>query len=437
MINWTNKWTRLTRKSNKSTKDWTNTNSKKKLCWKEMDSRLSQLEKEMEKANLNKIHRDKLHRKEIEDLNSQRNDKVDNTNAKNENVSKTKDTEKPPIHKAREYIPRKQFARTQISQDDLTKESPDLNPNYKSTWALQMELELRQAAKQIEQVEETPNDAEHSKEPVDNWELLVPKKKIAVRKPIEIKNWFADESDSNLTSLSSSSSDEDSNTWNKIENKKKKQIKDKKKRDHIKERMAEVANKAKRMIGLGPIDNDTINKIEAEIGNRKTAELNAVTDLLKNSLDFNDEEIDTINILETKQAASLDVIYIAVENPDHIKEIHLRRAANGLDDLIARDYIPPQYYERYMTLNRRASDKRTEDRSLKTQIRWGTRDIEMFTKVRGSQEPYQKVDTKEFMGNTTLPKFDNNKKWTLVKPNGLRRRSFLRKDASDLPARRN
>ena len=60
--------------------------------------------------------------------------------------------------------------------------------------------------------------------------------------------------------------------------------------------MAVVANKAKRMIGLGPIDNDTVDRIEAETGNRKTAELNVIVDLLKTCLDFDDEEIETIKI---------------------------------------------------------------------------------------------------------------------------------------------
>ena len=39
------------------------------------------------------------------------------------------------------------------------------------------------------------------------------------------------------------------------------------------------------------------------------------------------------------------------------------------------------------------------------------------------------------MGSTTLPKFDDTRKWTNKKPNGLKRKPYLRKD--NFPSSRN
>ena len=189
--------------------------------------------------------------------------------------------------------------------------------------------------------------------------------------------------------------------------------------------MADVANKARRMIGLGPVDNQNINKIEKELGSRAEAEKQVVIDLLKESLEFDEDDIEALNILETKQAASMDIIYIAVENPNHIKEIYHRRAASGLDDLITREYIPPQYYERYKALANRASELRAQDKSLKTQIRWGQKYIEIFTKEKGSNEPLQKINLDEFMGYCPLPPFDNNRIWSNNKQSGFEKKTTV------------
>ena len=75
-------------------------------------------------------------------------------------------------------------------------------------------------------------------------------------------------------------------------------------KDKTKHKMADVANKARRMIGLGPVDNLNINEIEKELGSRAEAEKKVVIELLKESLEFDQEDIEALNILETKQAAS-------------------------------------------------------------------------------------------------------------------------------------
>ena len=91
------------------------------------------------------------------------------------------------------------------------------------------------------------------------------------------------------------------------------------------------------------------------------------------------------------------------------------------NELTIRDYIPPMYYERYMAISRKATETRANDRLIKTQLRWGFRDIEIFTKSRGSEEQYKRTNLKDFMGDTELPTFDTKIEWKAKKKNTLRR----------------
>ena len=190
----------------------------------------------------------------------------------------------------------------------------------------------------------------------------------------------------------------------------------------MKEKMGSVASKAKMMLGVGPIDIREVEELEKKLGSMEEAEKKAVENFLKRYLDFNEEEIEMIKILETKMAGTGDIIYFALDNFEYIKELHYRRAAANNDEFILRDYVPPMYYERYMAIGRRATEKRAEDRTMKTQMRWGSKDIEIFVKKRGTEEQYKRVNLNEFMGEVALPAFDNSKVWRARRKNGLRRR---------------
>ena len=192
----------------------------------------------------------------------------------------------------------------------------------------------------------------------------------------------------------------------------------------MKTRMAEVAGKARMMIGIGKITKRTLTTLEEELGCKKSAEKRAIKNFLKEKLDFNDEELEIVKILDTKVSSSEDVVYFVAGDHEHIKELHHRRAVVGDEDIMIRDYVPPQYHDRYMALVRRSKEKRNEDRSLKTQIRWGHKDVEIFTKQRGTEERFQKAGLKEFMGENVLPEFDTNRVWKERKDTGLRRRIY-------------
>ena len=86
------------------------------------------------------------------------------------------------------------------------------------------------------------------------------------------------------------------------------------------------------------------------------------------------EELENLVIRDTKRSEKENIIYCALGKPEDVREIHYRRAISENKNLITRDYIPPQLYQRYMSLAKKASEKCAEDKTLKTQIRWGTRD---------------------------------------------------------------
>ena len=87
------------------------------------------------------------------------------------------------------------------------------------------------------------------------------------------------------------------------------------------------------------------------------ARVSAVKELLNYQLGLSDSELEKIKINETKLASKDDVIYCAIEDKDTIKQLYYRKADSRNDDIIIRNYIPPQLHARFMTLNREFSDR--------------------------------------------------------------------------------
>ena len=151
-----------------------------------------------------------------------------------------------------------------------------------------------------------------------------------------------------------------------------------------------------------------MNTLEEKTGDAAEAKELAIKEFLSFHLDYNTEELNEMVIKDTKAAANEDVLYFALENQEQIREIYYRKAACVNDDLLIREYIPPQYYKCWMAIQQKATERRAHDKTLKTQLRWGERDIEIYTKTKGSQEPFRRNDLKEFMGMDPLPAFGHN-----------------------------
>ena len=114
---------------------------------------------------------------------------------------------------------------------------------------------------------------------------------------------------------------------------------------------------------------------------------------------------------ETKQAANEDIIYIAVEDEDLVREIYFRKSDCRNDRITLRNYIPPQLHARFMALSEICKEKRAANSNLKTQVRFGRKDLEVFVKVKGQNEPFKKEDLENFTDTKALPMFDHNILW--------------------------
>ena len=64
-----------------------------------------------------------------------------------------------------------------------------------------------------------------------------------------------------------------------------------------------------------------------------------------------------------------------------------------------------------MYVNGICAEKRKLDQSLKTQIRFGKRDIEVFTKYKGEEAGFKKIKLCDFTDISEIPEFDWGIRW--------------------------
>ena len=410
-----------------------------KVISKRMEIRLIALEEEMRKRetiknisdNLRELHRqtlgeDWMARDTTEEGREEARMKHDKPVHSNQRQTETREEPSKEQKEAEERLKTKKnvkYSRRRITEDDLTvldddkEEDPVIPDKYKSTWATQMEEELRTQAARQNELEKRRGEASERKIDDNNrdiWkELGIPEKKKKIRRPVIEHGWFGEDKDNLSSSSSSEDSQEGDSQWTEIERQKINQKKRREKRRKRLLKMEETATKMTRMIGIGPILDKSIDFFEKKTNDKKEALKLAAKEYLEHYLDYDREELKDLNVIDTKRATKDNIVYLVLDSQEAVKEIHYRRAASQNDDLTTRDYIPPPFYERYMAVVHKATERRSVDKMLKTQIRWGCKDVEIYLKEKGSKEPMKKADLREFMGKDTLPDFDFDlqKKW--------------------------
>ena len=85
-----------------------------------------------------------------------------------------------------------------------------------------------------------------------------------------------------------------------------------------------------------------------------------------------------------------DIINVAMATEDKIRELYTRKAELKNEDIVLRSYIPPNFHRRFMYLNSVCADRRSEDPTLKTQLRFGEKDVEIYVKTKGEEGGVQK-----------------------------------------------
>ena len=374
-----------------------------------MEGRLESLESEMEKMKVNDKNKEKL---------SQKIKKIEK-NMKKKNTDKDKVKER----ECEETVEKSDLENEEVEHDPLGSSGS----SYSSSWARELEREERvkekvrdkeeerreievnyyvpgtKAAREVfenddDQNEETKkrkrDNKEHEEEMAKKRKLEEKKKakKEKERKRKEEKRkWFAE------ISSESDSNDEEWGKVNKVERNKERKNRMKK---HRQKKEIDVYKKANHMIGIGPVKKQSIDYHMEKEHDYDDAKEKAVREFLEYYLKFSEEELEEMNIVETKLATGVDeIIYIAMEDAEHIKNIHRRKAECKNYNINIINFILPQIFKRYKSLNKICSERRKSDKSLRTQIRFGKTDLEIWTKIRGEDKPLKNVDLISFLGD--------------------------------------
>ena len=231
----------------------------------------------------------------------------------------------------------------------------------------------------------------------------------------KLRNWFCDSDSESDNEISSEEEEtEDVDDWEAVNRKKKNKMKKEKKKIKIEKYKADTAVKASRIVGIGPITKGSIKHFEKLINDYEKAKLAAVREYLQFYLNYEEDEIEELDIQGT-QCAKDDLVYIVIPQQSNIRELYSRIAKSNNRDIVTRNFIPPQYYERFMHISRMCKARREADSSLKTQMRFGKNDIEVLVKMKGSEEPYKNIPIKEICrvdGKLDyIPEFDDKLKW--------------------------
>ena len=170
-----------------------------------------------------------------------------------------------------------------------------------------------------------------------------------------LRTWFGFDS-------SSEESDEDTSEWTNVDRKKKEEERRRRallKKDNLKK---EVASRAANMISMGPVSWESVIFFKDRGETLEDAKKSAVKEFLRYNLNYAWDELNDLVISETRMSTRGDaIINIAFENESDIRELYSRKAESRNDNLIIRNYVPPNFHERLMFLNKICAEKCMEN----------------------------------------------------------------------------
>ena len=174
--------------------------------------------------------------------------------------------------------------------------------------------------------------------------------------------------------------------------------------------MKDTLEKANHIKGLGPITDTSLETHRRSTRDFERAKVLAVQDFLTGYLKFNSEELEDMNITQTSISAKKDkVVYVAFNNTADIYEIRLRIAECKNRDIIARNFVPPQIYYRYMFLSKICTQLRSSDDTIKTQLRFSQTDVDILTKTKGTEDPFKSIPLSHLTEVNDIPKYDHTR----------------------------
>ena len=309
------------------------------------------------------------------------------------------------------------YEENDLEEDNIEDNENDNNlsrsNSYKSNWAQNLEDEELRKGKELEDIAKKREEKEKAmKERKRKYEKEIKENEIK-EKMLKSENKIGTPAEiGDLHEQSDWSWEDSEEDWSGTVRRQEKN-KEKRKKRYLrkKEIIAATTKSASLIIGLHPIRKTPLDYFSKKTKNYNDAKIMAAKEYLENVIMFDKDEIEDVNITDTQVSKKGDdVMYVAVNSPETISEIHKRIAERQNPEIFARNFIPPQYFERYCALNRLCRNMRDVDTELKTQLRFRKMDIDILTKQRGSEEPFKifKVDEKVM---ETIPKFDFSVRW--------------------------
>ena len=277
-------------------------------------------------------------------------------------------------------------------------------PVYKSTWAKMMsqvslESQLQAATEAAQRMEDENVSGQESE--FKRLERGRKEKKLELGDSLDLHNqsdWPWD----------SSEKEWDGMIDRKARNKAKKDRDIEKKKKKV-EKAVKIGQST---IRIGPIKEASIeyfHNITADFGEAKKM---AAAEFLQGYLRFDNKEMGEVNITDTKVSGKDDkILYIVLDSPRKIRDIRRRIADCRNPTIKTRDFIPPLFFDRYSALSRHAAELRSNNRDLKTQIRFVDKDIAIFSKIKGTDDPFSSMDMETLRDELDLPPVDYNVVW--------------------------
>ena len=206
--------------------------------------------------------------------------------------------------------------------------------------------------------------------------------------------------------------DESDKEWEGTAEKKQKEREKKERRHRARaNKVAVTANKARHIIGLGPIRQASIDYFHNITADFNTAKEMAVSEFLTEYLQFEMNEVEELIVLDTMIAKEPDIVYITFQDHDMIRTIQRRIAEVQREEIESRSYIPPQFWDRYSALNAHCRDLRSNNKDLKTLVKFGSSDLEVLVKDRSKEEHYTILPIEDIEKVSSIPKFNHKLVW--------------------------
>ena len=254
-----------------------------------------------------------------------------------------------------------------------------------------------------------------------NTKEKVNKNKTGMRK---LRSWFYDsENDSENENSDMEERNTDEEEWEEINRKDRNRERKEKQTKNRRNIQAKTASKASHMVGLGPITKETINHFVEIHKDIEVAKIEAIKEFLEFYLRYDKNEIEKLDIGATQSAPNDNIIYVDFTDKSDLHTVYARTAQCKHPDVITRNYIPPQFFDRYIYLSKKCQEIRTKDKDTKTQIRFGKTDVEVYTKTRGHNEQYRQIKLEDICEIRDIPSFDFDIKWRRKDEQAQRRRA--------------